>query len=128
MVQPRGKAFLERSAVISLSFLCLVRVGFTYPFFFFSFTSFFFIAASFHNRRAVFRRDYIIRIGLVNKKQAPHYGLSDQVARRDSTMFIREARTAGRTPPTNPITREKIRARYIISKERVKLKASSEKV
>jgi len=34
-------------------------------------------------------------------------GPTSQVERRESTIFIREARTAGNTPPTNPITREK---------------------
>jgi hypothetical protein len=51
-----------------------------------------------------------------------------QVARRDSTIFIRDALTAGRKPPTNPMTREKARDLQAMSKVRAKLKASSEKV
>ena len=50
------------------------------------------------------------------------------VARRASTIFIRAARNAGSTPPTNPMIREKSRDFQTISTVRVKLKASSEKV
>ncbi len=49
-------------------------------------------------------------------------------ARRESTMFIREACTEGSKPPTKPMPREKARAFQEISQVRVKEKASSEKV
>ncbi len=56
-------------------------------------------------------------------------GLSkDQADRKASTIFILAARTAGSRPPTNPMTREKASDFQAISKVRVKLKASSEKV
>src|SRR5512143_1253572 len=45
-----------------------------------------------------------------------------------STIFIRAALTAGRAPPTNPMTRENPKALNTISKLRLKVKASSEKV
>ena len=49
-----------------------------------------------------------------------------QPARRDSTIFIRDALNAGNTPPTRPMIKEKARPFQIIAKVRVKLKASSE--
>jgi len=49
-----------------------------------------------------------------------------QPARRDSTIFIRDALNAGNTPPTKPMIKEKARPFHTIATVRVKLKASSE--
>src|SRR5208337_1187582 len=53
---------------------------------------------------------------------------SCQLVRRDSTIFIRDALTAGSTPPTRPMIKAKTRPFQKMLKVRVKLKASSEKV
>jgi hypothetical protein len=50
------------------------------------------------------------------------------VVRRASTIFIRAALTAGKTPPTKPITTANVRALYAMSNVSAKLKASSENV
>jgi hypothetical protein len=49
-------------------------------------------------------------------------------ARRDSTIFIREARNAGSMPPMKPMTSEKAMDCRTISPVRVNLNAYSEKV
>ena len=49
-------------------------------------------------------------------------------ARSASTMFMRAALTAGRSPPTKPITREKKKPERTIPGVRAKAKASSENV
>jgi hypothetical protein len=51
-----------------------------------------------------------------------------QLARRDSMIFILEALTAGNTPPTKPMIKEKAMDFQAMSRVRVKSKASSEKV
>src|SRR4030042_6360304 len=51
-----------------------------------------------------------------------------QLDRSASTIFMREARTAGRTPPTNPMMSENAIASKKISRVKEKEKASSEKV
>ena len=51
-----------------------------------------------------------------------------QTARRASTIIMRDARIAGSTPPTKPITSANTMPIVIILKFREKLKASSEKV